>query len=100
MHPWFRLLHLHCAPISCQLAGAKSCIVRGSEQIRLSGAALPEPDSVIEAANSAGPATPANFSNTEKKPKYSVDRCTGTMRANVKIREARIFTPQQVKKAG
>ncbi len=44
-------------------------------------AARLDPKMLTETANSAGPAMPANFSNTEKKPKYSDDLCFGIMRA-------------------
>ena len=44
-------------------------------------AARLEPKSETDRAKSAGPATPANFSNTEKNPKYSEDFCLGIMRA-------------------
>src|SRR5262245_11527176 len=44
-------------------------------------AARLEPKTLTDAAKSAGPAIPANFSNTEKKPKYSDDLCLGIMRA-------------------
>src|SRR3990167_6072562 len=46
-----------------------------------STAARLEPKIVTDAAKSAGPAIPANFSNTEKKPKYSDDLCFGIIRA-------------------
>ncbi len=46
-----------------------------------STAARLEPNSVTDSANTAGPAMPANFSKTEKKPKYSDDLCFGIMRA-------------------
>src|SRR5262245_41698859 len=45
-------------------------------------AARLEPKMLTDAAKSAGPAMPANFSNTEKNPKYSDDLCFGIMRAN------------------
>ena len=37
-----------------------------------------DPKMLTDAANSAGPAMPANFSKTEKNPKYSDDLCFGS----------------------
>src|SRR5688572_10801911 len=40
------------------------------------------PNILTEMPKTTGPAMPANFSNTEKKPKYSDDLCFGIIRAN------------------
>src|SRR5215208_7459374 len=71
-----------CASPSATLTPVSTAPPQMKKKITDSTAARLDANMLTDAANSAGPAIPANFSNTEKKPKYSEDLCLGIMRAN------------------
>src|SRR5688500_12924095 len=71
-----------CASPSATLTRVSTRPPAMKKAITDSTAARLDPNTVTESANIAGPAMPANFSNTEKKPKYWEDLCFGIILAN------------------
>src|SRR5262245_11609874 len=70
-----------CASPAATFTRVRTRAPQTKKKITDSTAARLDPKMLTDAANSAGPAIPANFSNTEKNPKYSDDLCFGIMRA-------------------